>query len=111
MANLKFYKIRHKELGLYSKGGSYVNDMTWGDPGRQKYHHWSKKGKVWQGMGPLKSHLRQYTGYNYGTTASGTIDWSNKTQVNNIPETWIVEEHDMGEGVVTELLAKDLIKV
>lgn len=40
---MKVYKIRHKITGLYSKGGS--SPM------------WSKKGKTWSGLGPLKLHI------------------------------------------------------
>lgn len=44
------YKIRHKETGLYSKGGIY---------GIQ----WSKIGKTWSHIGHVKSHLRQIARY------------------------------------------------
>ena len=40
---MKLYKIRHKETGLYSKGGSYPS--------------WSKKGKTWSTLGHLKRHI------------------------------------------------------
>lgn len=40
------YKIRHKETGLYSRGGIY---------GMQ----WSKTGKTWSHIARVKSHLRQ----------------------------------------------------
>jgi hypothetical protein len=46
-----FYKIRDKETGLFSKGGVGAD---W------SHHHWSKSGKVWRGLGPLRSHLNQY---------------------------------------------------
>ena len=50
MAVKTIYMIRHKATGLYKLGGS------WGG--------WSKKGKVWMGLGPLKLHLNLYkTGY------------------------------------------------
>lgn len=38
-----FYKIRNPETGLFSSGGSMPN--------------WTKRGKVWRGVGPLKNHL------------------------------------------------------
>lgn len=41
------YKIRHKVTGLWSLGGAN------GD-------RWNKKGKTWNGLGPLKNHLRLY---------------------------------------------------
>ena len=44
------YKIRHKETGLYSRGGIY---------GAQ----WSKTGKTWSHIGHVKSHLRQAVRY------------------------------------------------
>lgn len=44
------YKIRHKETGLYSRGGVY---------GIQ----WSKTGKTWFYMAHVKSHLRQVIRY------------------------------------------------
>ena len=39
----KYYRILNTSTGLYSKGGSYPR--------------FSKKGKVWAGMGPLKNHI------------------------------------------------------
>ncbi len=39
---MKVYKIRNPE-GLFSRGGSTPQ--------------WSKNGKTWSGIGPLKSHL------------------------------------------------------
>lgn len=44
---MQVYKIRHKESGLYSTGGSYR-------PG------WSKTGKTWNNRGALSRHLSQY---------------------------------------------------
>ena len=40
------YMIRHKATGLYKNAGSR--------------DQWSKKGKVWVGIGPLKLHLNLY---------------------------------------------------
>ena len=37
------YMIRHKKTGLYKLGGDWKA--------------WSKKGKVWAGIGALKNHL------------------------------------------------------
>jgi hypothetical protein len=44
------YMIRHKATGLYKLGGT-------GSDGRGA---WSKKGKVWMGIGPLKLHVNLY---------------------------------------------------
>jgi hypothetical protein len=41
------YKIRHKETGLFSKGGTDVR--------------WSKKGKIWAAKGHLSNHLAQFS--------------------------------------------------
>lgn len=40
---VKIYRIRRKKDGLFSMGGSCPK--------------FSKKGKIWQGLGPLKNHL------------------------------------------------------
>jgi len=57
------YKIRHKVTGKYSKGGSYVpsNGMgsLWTDEG---------KGKTWDTMGKLRSHITSHIGKYSGTT-------------------------------------------
>lgn len=63
MESYKFYKIRHGITGLYSRGGTYPT--------------WSKKGKMWRGIGPLKLHLKliEYY-YNRGvkSAAQSVID-------------------------------------
>lgn len=48
MTTKTIYMIRHKATGLYKLGGAGHRD----DKGL-----WSKKGKVWMGLGPLKLHL------------------------------------------------------
>jgi len=53
MTNPIIYKIRNKKTGLFSKGGSDCLQSDYG---------WSKSGKSWTGMGPLKNHLAQYVG-------------------------------------------------
>ena len=45
------YKIRSKKTGLFSKGGSTPS--------------FSKKGKIWNGIGPLKLHFNQFIGRGY----------------------------------------------
>ena len=42
---MKIYKIRHMQTGLYSAGGSYSP-------------RWTKRGKTWNTLGHLKSHIR-----------------------------------------------------
>lgn len=54
------YKVRDKNTGLFSTGGcSYA-----GRPGENCYqprpNGWSKKGKIWTGLGPLRTHLNQF---------------------------------------------------
>lgn len=43
MATVKIFRIRRKTDGLYSTGGQNPK--------------FTKKGKIWQGLGPLKNHL------------------------------------------------------
>jgi hypothetical protein len=43
---MKVYKIRNKITGLFSTGGMEPK--------------FNKKGKVWNGIGPLKNHLHQF---------------------------------------------------
>ncbi|OPH61894.1 hypothetical protein BC351_01235 [Paenibacillus ferrarius] len=45
----KVYKIRDKETGLFSRGGTRAYDI------------WTKEGKSWSTIGHLKSHLTQFT--------------------------------------------------
>lgn len=52
-ATKRFFKIRHKQTGLYSNGGDAVSFDGSG-------FGWGKEGKIWKGMGPLKNHLAQY---------------------------------------------------
>lgn len=41
--DMQFYRIRHKETGLFSSGG--------------KYPKWNKRGKVWNSLVNLQAHL------------------------------------------------------
>lgn len=52
---MKLYKIRNKETGLYSNGGSYT--------------HWTKNGKVWKQLNHLSSHLNYHLNDNYYANA------------------------------------------
>lgn len=61
------YKIRDKNTGLYSPGGSYAHLSTGG---------WNKHGKVWITEGHVRAHLAQYKA---------------------IPNNWIVVEFMMQE--------------
>lgn len=45
MDKMKAYKIRDKETGLFSRGGSST------------YNIWSKVGKTWSNLGHIKNHL------------------------------------------------------
>lgn len=112
----KIYKIKNSIIGLYSKGGSRVNDSTDRWSKKLTYNCWSKKGKIWQSKGGLKSHLRQYchtyksqnpiTGelFNYSFPGSiGVKGWWN-----DIPETWMIEEYDIKNSSTTTYSAKSL---
>lgn len=110
MTTTRIYKIKHKVFGQYSKGGTYVSDRISSinhKTGENRYVHWSKKGKVWQGTGPIRCHLNQYVGWKYGKLPDGKTDWNDKKLVNDIPDTWIVEEHLPSENVTYQYLAKD----
>ncbi len=69
------FRIRHTVTGLYKKGGQ---DNFWG-----------KRGKVWVGTGPLKSHLNQL----YHTK-----------DVQN----WVIEEIVIREEIITSRPAAEL---
>jgi len=51
MATETLLKIRNPRTGLYSTGGTTPR--------------WTKKGKVWRGVGPLKNHLNLIRGRVY----------------------------------------------
>lgn len=52
---MTFYKLRHKETGLFSRGGTTPR--------------FSKKGKTWNQIGHVRCHLAQFRGrYGYGAT-------------------------------------------
>jgi hypothetical protein len=62
MSEQKFFKIRHKKTGRYSKGGTYVNatgdNSYWADRG----------GKTWDTLGKLRAHLTSHMNKYYGST-------------------------------------------
>lgn len=49
----KIYRIRHKITGMFSMGGESVHKNGTG-------YGWSKNGKIWTGLGPLRNHLNGY---------------------------------------------------
>lgn len=65
----RLFKIRDTETGLFSPGGSDANTQY------SREFKWTKKGKIWNGLGPLKIHLQQF--YKSG----------------NFPQTWEVIEY------------------
>jgi len=78
------FKIRDKNTGLYSSGGMSPN--------------WTSKGKTWNGMGPLKSHLNQFMkSKNYS-----------KERYNKIPENWEVIKIKLIESEVIKMDAHSL---
>lgn len=70
------YKIKHRETGLYSRGGSYPS--------------WNKTGKVWKRVGDLKGHLCMFI---------KDSPW-NRTYENNIPHEWDVIELNVMTGEI-----------
>lgn len=60
------FKIRHKKTGLYSKGGVYVNAE-----GNNSY--WDKRGKTWDTLGKLRSHITSHM--NRYSGATDMSDW------------------------------------
>jgi len=81
---MQVYRIMNKTTGLYSKGGCNA-DLPYNTGS------WSKKGKVWTGMGPLKLHLKMYvTDNNYS-----------KSYNNRIPHDWVVMEYNNGDWTPT----------
>lgn len=111
MVAKKTYKIKHQTIGLYSVGGTYVNDAMYGK--KYKYMSWKNKGKTWNGKGPLKLHLRQYCSDSQYLDPVGLIvHWREGTRckfwTNNIPETWIVEETNLEDNTVITYKARGL---
>ncbi len=66
------YKIRRKSDGLFSPGGTDAIERPY------SWKKGDKGGKVWQGIGPLKSHLNLLIEYG-----------------NSIPEDWEVVTYEM----------------
>lgn len=85
---MKIYRIRDTATGLFSKGGSDANVAKGSSC-------WSKKGKVWNGLGPLRLHLNMFLEDGHCTTKG-------------IPSTWEVIEYELVE---TELSAKPVHEI
>lgn len=75
---MQVYRIMNKTTGLFSKGGCNADISP---------YYWSKKGKVWTGLGPLKCHLKFYV-----TDLSYSKSYNNK-----IPHDWVVMEYNNGD--------------
>jgi hypothetical protein len=88
---MTFYKIRHKETGLYCDGSPYAS-YEFGDS------HWKKIGKIWPTLGYLRAYLNKAV-----------------FSKNGIPESWeIVECHFTVDTVKTphEMIdSKVLLKI
>ena len=68
----QYYRIRNSKTSLFSKGGADAFHSSSGQ--------WTKTGKVWKGLGPLKNHLN-------------VVIESHK----GIPDDWEVVEYQMVE--------------
>jgi hypothetical protein len=90
-----FYKIRNKNTGEFSKGGLRLRstgDVTWG-----------KKGKTWDTLGTLRSHLNQHLGNSsYGYKQTDMSHWE-------VVEYHVVEQP--AKGVDEVLAAKTIVKM
>jgi hypothetical protein len=87
----KLFKIRNKKTGLFSPGGaSAMHDV-----------YWKKTGKVWAGLGPLKSHLTLLV------EASGA-----ESNLTRKLENWEVVEYELTEVKVTDAIKSvNLVKL
>jgi hypothetical protein len=117
MEKLIIYRIRHNKIGLYSRGGCSVHDNPYMVNKKKEpvYSYWSKKGKLWQGLGGLKNHLSQYIGKGAYLDSNGNMVNPGQGKYNNnyiykndIPEDWIVEEFDLNERTSKEYPARSL---
>ena len=71
---MKAYKIRDKDTGLYSLGGSNPK--------------WTNKGKSWGNLGSLTNHLNMFC-----------QSWS--TKIKDLPESWEIVELRISEEDIT----------
>ena len=88
--HIHIFKIKDAETGLFSTGGASPR--------------WTSKGKTWNGLNHIKSHLRQQCSYKKLQTTNqyGIPDTDWKTMVNKIPTNWIVIEL-ISDGVKTDV--------
>lgn len=86
----KIYKIRDKDTGLYSGGGSFVR--------------WSKNGKIWRNIGHLKNHLNIFVDYN--GLKEGRYPYRNAEIVEievNYDECFTISVDDFTKGIVQRM--------
>lgn len=95
---MTLYKIRNKNTGLFSKGGSHVRSTD--DPRLVKFW-WSKVGKTWSTRGALLNHLAQYVKLPY-RSERGT-----KLPELRIPEDWEIIQVEVVETIGETMPAKD----
>jgi len=69
---MNVYKIYNKETGKFSTGGT--------DAAKNSVWCWTAKGKVWQGLGPLRLHLNHII------------------RNGGVPDTWEVVVYDVVEA-------------
>jgi hypothetical protein len=78
---MKIFKIKHKETGLYSKGGQWPT--------------WSKKGKTWNSLGHLKTHIQNVMDFR-------------RTKLEEFAK-WEIIEIEIQENVVGSYTALDIV--
>jgi hypothetical protein len=89
-----FYKIRNKNTGLFSKGGTRYRST--GDV------QWSKQGKTWDTLGKLRSHLNQHLSDGSYYKATDMSHWE-------VVEYHVTEAE--AKGVHEVLAAKTIVKM
>ena len=94
MEEIKIFKIKDKNTGLFSTG--------------TKHPTWTKKGKIWNQINHIKTHLRQFCDEKITWTGLNDFEYSTKW-INNIPENWLVFEYSSINGI-KEYSAKELYK-
>ena len=87
LSNMKIYRIRDTVTGLFSKGGADANTSHW---------QWGKTGKIWKGIGPLRSHLNQFLP-------------GGDAREKGIPTTWEVLEYEVVETQVSARPVHEII--
>ena len=82
--NESVYKIRNKETGLFSTGGSAPR--------------WKKVGKTWSGLGPVTNHLVMWC-EKYDYKKGGRI-------IVDIPDEWEIVKYELREDVAESWAAR-----